>query len=220
MLEFLDMKRIYLVRHGESEGNINGKFGQPFDGPLSDLGEKQASMIAERAKNIDFDVIIASPSKRAFQTAEKISEKTGKEIVPSKLFVERRRPSELVGLSWEDEKVVEYVRLREENKNDPDFRYSDEEVFVDLDKRAGEALDFLKERKEENILVATHGIFMKALLGKFVFEDKFTPLIWTAILEKFQVGNTAVTLLEENEKGKWTIKTWNDQAHLGEISQI
>lgn len=53
-------KKIYLIRHGESEGNI-GPIRQSPESPLSKEGEKQAQIIAERISNLKFDLLISSP---------------------------------------------------------------------------------------------------------------------------------------------------------------
>lgn len=60
---------LYIVRHGESLGNTGEDTG--IDPVLSAKGETQASLLAERMAKIHIDCIIASPLKRAKQTADK-----------------------------------------------------------------------------------------------------------------------------------------------------
>lgn len=62
---------LYIIRHGESQGNI----GLDVDDPkLTELGEKQAELLALRLRNIKFDAILSSPLTRAVQTATPLSE--------------------------------------------------------------------------------------------------------------------------------------------------
>lgn len=62
---------LYIIRHGESQGNI----GLDVDAPkLTELGEKQAELLALRLRNINFDAILSSPLTRAIQTATPLSE--------------------------------------------------------------------------------------------------------------------------------------------------
>lgn len=72
---------IYIVRHGQDEDNANGILNGHRDQPLTKIGEMQAGEIAKEIKDADmqFDVVLSSPLKRTFLTAEIISkgQKTG-----------------------------------------------------------------------------------------------------------------------------------------------
>lgn len=61
---------IYLIRHGESEGNLHNTFLGHTDLSLTKKGIAQAQMTAEYLKNIKADAIYSSDLKRAFETAE------------------------------------------------------------------------------------------------------------------------------------------------------
>ncbi|MBQ8575266.1 MAG: histidine phosphatase family protein [Clostridia bacterium] len=62
---------LYIIRHGESQGNV----GQNVDDPqLTELGQKQAELLALRLRNIKFDAILSSPLTRAVQTATPLAE--------------------------------------------------------------------------------------------------------------------------------------------------
>lgn len=57
---------LYIIRHGESQGNI----GQDVENPeLTEIGHRQAELLALRLRNVKFDAILSSPLKRAIQTA-------------------------------------------------------------------------------------------------------------------------------------------------------
>jgi len=71
------MKRIYFVRHGESESNAGGIRSGP-DTPLTQRGYEQAEQIARRCANLPVEVLISSSMLRAQETAKIISEKIGK----------------------------------------------------------------------------------------------------------------------------------------------
>lgn len=62
---------LYIIRHGESQGNIGLDIEDP---KLTELGEKQAKLLALRLRNIKFDAILSSPLTRAVQTATPLSE--------------------------------------------------------------------------------------------------------------------------------------------------
>ena len=60
---------VYLVRHGQSEGNLHDRFIGHTDSPLTELGRKQACMAAQYLKDIPVDKIYSSDLRRAYETA-------------------------------------------------------------------------------------------------------------------------------------------------------
>lgn len=60
---------LYLVRHGQSVGNLNDQFMGHTDTPLTELGQRQAKMAAAYLKNIHLDAIYSSDLQRAYNTA-------------------------------------------------------------------------------------------------------------------------------------------------------
>ena len=66
--------RLYLIRHGQSAGNAEGRFGGHGPTPLSDLGKRQAERTAEMLAKEGVSAIYASDLLRAIQTAEPLAE--------------------------------------------------------------------------------------------------------------------------------------------------
>ena len=64
---------IYLIRHGEAMGNVNGIFQGHTDCEISSKGKIQLECLKERCKEIEYDVIFSSPLKRAIETAEAVN---------------------------------------------------------------------------------------------------------------------------------------------------
>ena len=64
---------LYLVRHGQTDWNIQGRIQGSTDIELNSTGLNQAQKTAELLKNIDFDVIYSSPLKRTVDTAKIIN---------------------------------------------------------------------------------------------------------------------------------------------------
>lgn len=213
------MKRVYLVRHGESEANVGNIYlgGETL---LTEVGHQQAEFIAERASKLPLQVVIASTLKRAMQTAQHIVDKTGKPLEFSDLFVERRSPSEFVGRAYGDDATTAINKLLDENFSKPNFRYSDEENFEDMKVRAEKAIEFLEDRPEEHILVVTHGLFLRMLIGTITFGNEFSGREGWALFSTLQSKNTGLTIFLNNPKedrfSKWRMLTWNDHAHLAD----
>jgi len=76
---------LYLVRHGEQ---VDAEFGLP-EGPLSDRGRTQASLVADRLSRVTFDAAYTSPMQRASETAEVMTERLGLDAAsPSALLMD------------------------------------------------------------------------------------------------------------------------------------
>ncbi len=210
------MKTIYFIRHGESEGNV-GLARQGAHGSLTERGREQAKFLANRCAKLSIDIVISSTMSRAKETAEIIAHTIQKPLETSTLFLERRWPSEIVGQLRADPKVVTIDAILKDKFED-DVRYSDEENFSDLKKRAMETLDFLKNRPEENILVLTHGFYLKIVIAHAVFGDSLNAHECESFIHAFRMENTGITVLHLDdivENPQWLLWTWNDHAHLG-----
>jgi len=64
---------LYLIRHGETEFNREGRIQGHADSPLTSLGRRQAQAIAERLSTESFNAIYSSDLGRAYHTAEAIA---------------------------------------------------------------------------------------------------------------------------------------------------
>lgn len=207
--------KLYLVRHGESTFNIDGII-QPLGNELSEKGKEQAEFLAARFKGISVDIIISSPLKRAKQTTEIIQGVIGKEVVYTELLSERKNPSEFIGMHYKDTKFIKINELLRDS-TDPSFHHSDEENLFDLKDRAERLLEFISNRKEEHILCVTHGVFLKVIIGAMEFGEQLTPQTIFTRQGFLKAKNTGITVCEKDEKRGWSMHTWNDHAHLGEL---
>lgn len=213
------MKKIYFVRHGESEGNKGSTHQDQFTS-LSENGRKQAVFIANRCAKFSIEIIISSSLNRAKETAEIIASRTGKPLEISDLFIEQRRPTEQIGKPRDDAEVLRVEKIIRENFHIKNFRFSDEENFDDLKARAGQCLNFLQNRQEENILVVTHNYFIRTLAARAVFGEKLTGYECEQFFRVFRMENTGITVLEFDDKknkeneSMWKLWIWNDHSHL------
>ena len=146
------MKHIYFIRHGLSEMNIASQLsGAGSDTPLAPEGVAQAKAAGQTAKDLNIDYIISSPLIRAHDTAKIIAKEIGypeDKIELNSLLLERHF-GPLEGTPWT-----------------PDLNFdgiSDVETRESVLERAHLALAHLKTLDAENILVASHGTFGRAL---------------------------------------------------------
>ncbi len=61
---------IYIVRHGQTDWNVEGIYQGRIDIPLNKTGIEQAKRTREKLRGIKFDKVFSSPLKRAFETAQ------------------------------------------------------------------------------------------------------------------------------------------------------
>jgi len=64
------MTQLFLVRHGETEWSKSGKHTSVTDLPLTALGEEQARKLLGQLEPADFGLVLSSPRRRAWVTAE------------------------------------------------------------------------------------------------------------------------------------------------------
>lgn len=65
---------LYLIRHGQTEWNLEQKLQGHMDSPLTLDGRSQAASLRERLKNARFDGVFSSTSPRAVMTAQIVSD--------------------------------------------------------------------------------------------------------------------------------------------------
>jgi len=71
------MTTLYLVRHGRTDWNDDGRYQGQCDPPLNSLGQQQAREVAQRLHEFPLVAIYSSDLQRAQQTAQLLSELTG-----------------------------------------------------------------------------------------------------------------------------------------------
>lgn len=214
--------KVYFIRHGESEGNI-GPFVQGPEESLTQDGVKQAEFMAKRFLPLSLDTILSSPEVRAKKTAEILSQNINKPIEFSDLLVEFIKPSVIIKKPKKDPKVKEIKKLMKDNFHVPGWKHSDEENFEDLKERALKLLNNLLTRKEQNIVVVTHGIFMRMLVAVAVMGKELTSREYWKFFITLGLNNTGITVFKSNDfeeyadVSQWELVTWNDHAHLTDI---
>src|SRR3989344_2829849 len=124
-------KHVYFVRHGESDSNADGVH-RDTEAVLTEKGHGQARIVAKRIARIGVDAIIASSSTRTVETAEVIGRVIGLPVEKNDLFVERRRPSFVVGRRIDDSDVRKAMHELFEGDRESGHRHSDEENLEDL----------------------------------------------------------------------------------------
>ncbi|PIR98232.1 MAG: hypothetical protein COT89_00800 [Candidatus Colwellbacteria bacterium CG10_big_fil_rev_8_21_14_0_10_42_22] len=115
---------IYLVRHGESEANVNKIVQGHTNSPLTEKGERQAEEVADVFKGVKFDAIYSSDLDRTRRTAEIIRLSRGIEIKTSPFLREK-----YFGI-FEGKNHGEYMEVLKDEFEKFDNQLSTEERWV------------------------------------------------------------------------------------------
>lgn len=224
--------KIYFVRHGEGEHNVNKLYSIP-DFNLTEKGIKQAESLAERLINFPIELILSSPYQRTKQTSEIIKTRFASnsdqqkmpEVIFTELLEELKRPSEISGKSWEDPEIIKIRQLMNENFDKADWHYSDEENFYDLKKRSLEFLKYLEQFKQKHILIVSHINMIKMVVLSMMFAESLSPDIFSRAYDFLTLSTSGLTICQKTDKSHndfgterktlWELITWNDQSHLG-----
>lgn len=206
-------KTVYFVRHGESLGNVS-LYKAGIDPDLTERGEEQALLVAERFASVSIDIIIASPLIRAKKTGEQIAIKTKAQIIIDEMVAEWRIPEKMVGvLKSECPKMTEMI--------DDDFAqngiFPGGESFSELKSRALTLIKVLETRTEENILIASHDVFLHMFASCVLFGEQLTHTEFSLLYERLKATNTGITIFNFNPKqplNSWKLITWNDSTHI------
>lgn len=160
------MKNLYFIRHGQSEANIAGICSGVLDSPLTDTGVQQAikAGLEARQNGIKLDVILSSPLKRAFNTAEKVAHELNynKNMIEKHDILIERNFGILEGRNMEAETGVS-LDYYYTNPLSID-RVEGVETMKDLHTRAKHVLDYVRSRPEETILLVSHGALARSIL--------------------------------------------------------
>lgn len=192
----LRTRRFYIVRHGETLMNAQ-HLRQGPDGTLSEKGRHQAQRVGDYLKPFHINRIISSSYQRAEETASIIAAELGKtSFKTSSLLIERRNPSEIVGKSTHDPKVVHIVDQIDLAYHKDSYRFSDEENFVELKRRAKKAIRLLRHQYAHNTVIVTHHVFLKMLVAYMLYHKHLTAAEFTKLQFFNFSSNASITFCE------------------------
>jgi broad specificity phosphatase PhoE len=203
------MITLYLVRHGETVHNLEGRIQGHTDSPLTPLGIRQAKAAAARLASEKFDAIYSSDLGRAISTAEIISAPHNLPIQTTVLIREAYL-GEVQGLTrmeFEEKYPENYRKWREDSVH---CRPPEAETLENLISRCG---DFLRELSEkynsnERVLAVVHGGSLRGLICAACNQD---PEFFRYI----HMSNASISILElSNRPALWLL---NDTCHLHNV---
>lgn len=199
--------KIYIMRHGETDWNVEKRLQGRTDIPLNNSGKRLAKVTAEALRIVPFDLAYTSPLSRAKETAEIILNGRDIQVIDDERLIE---------ISFG---IFEGMISGRENYEIPDSDFKNffnapecyaapegGEDFHSLLKRTKAFMDELVNRPElqnKTILITSHGAAVRGLLNSVKkseladFWDKKVPGNCSVAILESHDGNTVI--LEENK---------------------
>ncbi|RIK83196.1 MAG: histidine phosphatase family protein [Planctomycetota bacterium] len=154
---------LFLVRHGESQFNAEGRIQGQLDVPLSDLGRRQALAVAERFAAEPLDTIYSSPLSRALDTASEIAARLNIDVRIDERLKEIHAGA-FQGLTRREMAERYPDEERRWTAREPDFRVPGGETRRELGRRGRAALEAIRETQLDRVAVVAHGAILSATL--------------------------------------------------------
>ena len=182
--------RIYLIRHGQTTGDIENRYGGSYDDHLSDEGEMQAHKLAEKLANSGIQIILCSPLIRAQETTKIVNTKLNCEIKAVENLKERNQNAILSGMTRDEanKKYPELVELVKDYRNTivgaesyEDFAVRIKKAFMEISNSSGYS----------TLGIVTHGGPIRVIFRE-ILEDR-----------EIDIADCAYAIIEvENNKFK------------------
>lgn len=191
---------VYLIRHGQTEWNLEARMQGHKNSPLTEVGITQAKGLHNRLMNEKIDLIYSSESQRAYDTARIIR---GDKDIP----IYRRNGLREINMGeWEGMKqsdiVNKYPQIWNNFWNNP-IQYTpvgEGESYTEFKNRIiTDVENIINSNQGKNIAIITHRIALKVLMLHFNNQDITNigniPDIQPASLSKICVNNEVREIL-------------------------
>lgn len=197
--------RVYLMRHGETLGNVDQVLLGRGDSPFTDRGRQQPILVARHLRGRDLTCIYTSPMERTLRTAELVRKSLDARIpIVEEMAIAEIDAGDFTGLSFEQVK-----RRLPADAILGEFRYPEGESWEEVQRRSVAFLSELERRHEEgSVLLVTHAGVIASLVAKY-FDEPIERYIRT----RFGHDYLGLLVLEDREvigyeKVVGTVDSW------------
>jgi probable phosphoglycerate mutase len=201
---------VVIVRHGQSQGNAEGRFGGHTDTPLSPRGRRQAEATARVLASEKFDAIYSSDLPRAIETATPLAQLTGAPLETTEALRERS-VGVMEGLTFEEAAELHPEQYQALLRRDFDHVLLGGESYRQTLDRASRQLDeAIEQHKGGRIALFAHTgticILILHLMGA-LDAPELKP-VWIA------TANCGIARFDLRDDGFVRVLVINDTRHL------
>jgi len=178
------VKRFCLVRHGQTDWNLEGRFQGQSDVPLNRAGRAEARLLAKQLNGLAFAAIYSSDLKRAMETAEIIGKAVGLTITPEARLREINQ-GEWEGLFLEDIRARNSELWERRTVNPAHFHPPGGESVSEVANRTYAAMDDINRLIPSGaVLIVSHGLALATIICRengFPLEKAFSHIPENAV---------------------------------------
>jgi len=185
--------KIYLIRHGETTGDVEDRYGGDYDDDLSPNGEAQVKGMAKKLVDSDIEVIYHSPLVRAAQTAQVLGAFVGAPLIQMEDLRERNNYGELTGMT-KKEAAEQFPEEVEELEGNPIYhKIPNSEEYFEFAERVINAFNKIAEGEQEVVAIVTHGGPIRTIFRELIgFEIEGLADCSVIELEKDEDGTEII----------------------------
>ncbi len=200
--------RFILVRHGESQANLENRFAGQIDIPLTKTGKKQAECTGEYLKNEKIDVFYSSQLSRAHETACAVAKHHNLPVTKLKGL------NEINGGEWENKTYPQIAATFPENYKTWNTiigltQCNGGENVLEVQKRVYATIKEIAEKNPgKTVFIGFHGMALRAFICK-VLNVSLTKMH----SDSCWASNASVTYVDY-ENGKFTLIEHSFDKHL------
>ena len=208
----MEQAQLIVVRHGETEWNLEGRRQGHLDSPLTAKGIAQSEALAQRLANYSFSSLYSSDLGRAYQTAKLISDTTGHTILVDQRLRERNLGI-FQGLKGDEIQQAYPGKLLLHKTGDPDYIIPQGESSRQQAQRNISCLEeFAQKHTGKVIVIVTHGGVLNALFRHILSIPIEAP-------RRFEFMNASINIFSCG-KGTWMLQTWGEISHLQSVGTL
>jgi broad specificity phosphatase PhoE len=185
------LRRIVMIRHGETVGNSRVRLHGANDLHLSEAGRAQMRAAAKRLRQEVFDLVAASPLRRSWQSAAVIAPDACVQLIPEFREIDFGRWE---GLSGEEIEASDPVLYKDWRARAPGFEYPGGEPRAAFRKRVAEGFARIEESGAQGALLVVH---------KGVIRTIAEQLLGTPLPDGVPELGGCVDLSRDGDEGDW-----------------
>jgi alpha-ribazole phosphatase len=184
------MTRLILIRHGETEWNVEGRWQGHADVPLNARGRAQAEEVAQSLARTKVDAIYVSDLKRTMETAGPLARSQGLEVQVDTRLREIDQ-GEWQGLLIDEIQTRYAEEFRRRRENPLDVAPPGGETALQVRERVLAAIqDILSLHPEQTVAIVSHGFALAVIHAYF----KGVPIaeVWELVPENGEIQELEV----------------------------
>ena len=201
--------RICIIRHGETDWNVEKRIQGHTDIPLNDTGRAQALAMAFNAAHQRFHAIYSSDLARAMETAAALAQREDHAVKPLPQLRERHYGI-FQGLTAAEAAVQHPEAHAHYLARDAEYDFETGESLTAFAGRVAEGIDWLvRHHTGQTIAAVSHSGVLDIVYRRATGRTLSAP-------RDFTIPNCALNWFHFDGQG-WHLEAWGDRHHLHEV---